>query len=285
MRIFLAGASGVLGGRLLPALIADGHEVVGLSRKSEGAEAIRAHGAEAVVGDVFDGAALTEAVASSSPDLVMHQLTDLGSGDLAANARLRSVGTRNLVDAALAAGVRKIVAQSIAWVYEPGDEPATEDVPLDLAAPEPRAISVRGVADLEAAVREVPEWVILRYGLLYGPTTWYAPEGLMARRALAGELTADADLTSFLHVDDAVAAAVAALDWPSGAVNVCQDEPAPGTDWLPVFCAGLGAPEPTRSDAARHGWARGADNSYARTKLDWTPKHPTWRTAFENQQS
>jgi nucleoside-diphosphate-sugar epimerase len=280
MRIFLAGASGVLGNRLLPALVADGHQVVGLTRSAEGAKAIRAHGAEAVTGDVFDRAALAAAVRDAAPDLVMHQLTDLGSGDPNANARLRSVGTRNLVNAALAAGVPKIVAQSIAWVYAPGEEPATEDVPLDLAAPEPRAISVRGVADLEKAVREPPEWVILRYGLLYGPTTWYAPDGLMARRALAGELTADADLTSFLHVDDAVTAAVAALDWPSGAVNVCDDEPAPGTDWLPAFCAGLGAPEPARSDAARHGWARGADNGYARTTLDWTPRRPSWRAGF-----
>ncbi|HEY2695185.1 MAG TPA: hypothetical protein VGJ45_06940 [Pseudonocardiaceae bacterium] len=157
-----------------------------------------------------------------------------------------------------------------------------------MAAPEPRAISVRGVADLEKAVRELPEWVILRYGLLYGPTTRYSPDGLVARRALASELTADADLTSFLHVDDAVTAAVAALDWPSGAVNVCDDEPAPGTDWLPAFCAGLGAPEPVRSGAARHGWARGADNGYARTTLDWTPllarRFPE-RAAFQNQQS
>ncbi|HEY4453243.1 MAG TPA: NAD(P)-dependent oxidoreductase [Pseudonocardiaceae bacterium] len=285
MRIFLAGASGVLGNRLLPVLLAAGHEVVGLTRKAEGAEVIRAHGAEAVVGDVFDRAALAVAVRDAAPDLVMHQLTDLGSGDPGANARLRSVGTRNLVDAALAAGVGKIVAQSIAWMYAPGEEPATEDVPLDLAAPEPRAITVRGVADLESAVQEIPEWVILRYGLLYGPTTWYAPDGLLAQRARAGELTADADLTSFLHIDDAVTAAIAALDWRSGAVNVCDDEPAPGTDWLPVFCAGLGAPEPAQSNAARHGWARGADNRYARTKLDWTPQHPSWRTAFLNQQS
>ena len=282
MRIFLAGASGVLGNRLLPALIADGHQVVGMTRRTEAADAIRTHGAEAVLGDVFDRAALARAVREASPDLVMHQLTDLSGGDPSANARLRTTGTRNLVDAALAAGVDRIVAQSIAWVYAPGDEPATEDVPLDLAAPEPRAITVRGVADLEAAVQEIPQWVILRYGLLYGPTTWYAADGLMARRALAGDLTADADLTSFLHVDDAVTAAVTALDWPTGAINICDDDPAPGTDWLPRFCAELGAPEPARSDAPRHPWARGADNTQARTKLDWTPRHPSWRDGFQS---
>lgn len=280
MRIVLAGASGVIGNRLLPALVAAGHDVIGLTRKENAATAIRAHGGQAVLADVFDRAALSAAVRAAAPDVVMDQLTDLAGGDRAANARMRTVGTRNLVDAALAAGVGKIVAQSIAWAYAPGEEPATEDVPLDLAAAPARLGTVRGVADLEDAVREAPEWVLLRYGVFYGPTTWYGPGGLMERDALAGKLTADADVISFLHVDDAVTAAVAALDWPSGAVNVCDDEPAPGHEWLPVFCAGAGAPPPSRSDAPRNGWARGADNTYAREALNWTPSHRTWRAGF-----
>lgn len=124
--------------------------------------------------DVFDREALHRVVAEARPDVVIHQLTALGHGDLKANARLRTAGTRNLVDAALAAGVRRMVAQSIAWAYEPGDAPAGEDVPLDLAAPEPRRTSVLGVAALETAVRDLPDWVVLRYGTLYGPDTWYA---------------------------------------------------------------------------------------------------------------
>lgn len=280
MRIFLAGASGVIGNRLLPALVAAGHDVIGLTRKEGCATAIRAHGAQAVLADVFDRAALVAAVRAAAPDVVMHQLTDLAGGDRAANARLRTVGTRNLVDAALAAGVPRIVAQSIAWAYAPGDTPATEDEPLDLSAPLARLATVRGVADLEDAVREAPEWVLLRYGMLYGPTTWYGPGGLMERNALEGNLTADADIVSFLHVDDAVGAAIAALDWPSGAVNVCDDEPAPGHEWVPAFCAGAGAPPPPRSDAQRNGWARGADNTHARAALNWTPGHPSWRGGF-----
>jgi nucleoside-diphosphate-sugar epimerase len=139
-------------------------------------------------------------------------------------------------------------------------------------------------------VRELGEWVVLRYGLLYGPGTWYAADGMLADRARAGELTADADVSSFVHVDDAASAAVAALTWPSGAVNVCDDEPATGRQWLPAFCASVGAPVPpdaagtvtpgTGGAAVRHGWARGADNRHARKQLGWTPSRPSWRDGF-----
>jgi nucleoside-diphosphate-sugar epimerase len=211
---------------------------------------------------------------------VVHQLTSLSTVDLAANARLREVGTRNLVDAALAAGVRRIVAQSIAWAYEPGADPATEKAPLDLGAAGPRQTTVAGVAALESAVREAPDWVVLRYGTLYGPDTWYARDGLMARSAGAGKVPADANVSSLLHVDDAVAAAVAALDWPVGAVNVCDDEPAPASEWVPAFCAAVGVPAPLVTGGERHGWARGASNHYARGHLGWIPKFPSWRAGF-----
>jgi nucleoside-diphosphate-sugar epimerase len=123
----------------------------------------------------------------AAPDVVMHQLTDLKGGNRQANSEMRITGTRNLVDAALAVGVRRVVAQSIAWAYEPGPVPATEDVPLDLGSSGSRLRTVQGVAALEAAVREAPEWVVLRYGLLYGPGTWYARGGLMADAAARGE--------------------------------------------------------------------------------------------------
>jgi nucleoside-diphosphate-sugar epimerase len=275
MRVFLAGATGVIGRRLVPLLLAQGHEVVALVRDP----AKKAPGAQVVVADVFDRAALAHAVLNAQPDVVMHQLTDLSHRDFASNAAIRRTGTRNLVDAALAAGARRIVAQSIAWTYEPGDEPATEQTPLDLGAPAPRSATVGAAAALEEAVQEAPEWVVLRYGLFYGPRTWYTHDGLMADSARAGELAADGDVSSFVHIDDAAAAAVAALEWPSGAVNVCDDEPAAGSEWLPVFCRSVGAPEPTRSDV-RNPWARGADNRYARKHLDWTPRYSSWREGF-----
>jgi nucleoside-diphosphate-sugar epimerase len=272
MRIFLAGASGVVGRRVRERLVAAGHDVVALSRV--------ASGAGTVVGDVYDVDWLTAAVRSAAPDVVMHQLTDLRGGDRAANARIRVVGTQNLVEASRAAGVRRIVAQSIAWAYAPGVAPATEDVPLDLDATAGRLDTVRGVAALEDAVRTLPEWVVLRYGMLYGPDTWYAPGALMADLAERGQLPATADVTSFVHVDDAAAAAVAALDWPTGPANICDDEPAAGYDWVPAFCRAVGAPPPSTSDAERVGWARGADNAHARHSLKWTPRWPSWRTGF-----
>ncbi|MFB9837837.1 NAD-dependent epimerase/dehydratase family protein, partial [Actinoallomurus acaciae] len=231
MHVFIAGGTGVLGRRIIPRLVAERHRVTALTRTTEGGESLLSAGAVPALADVYDAEALTRAVRVASPDVVMHQLTDLSRGDTAANARIRVVGTRNLVEAARQAGVPRIVTQSIAWVYEPGERPAGESVPLDLAAPEPRRTSVDGVRALEAAVRELPEWVILRYGMLYGPGTWYAPDGMMADRARTGGLTAGADVTSFVHADDAAEAAVRALTWPSTAVNVCDDEPAAADDW------------------------------------------------------
>jgi len=280
VRILLAGATGVVGRRLLPLLVADGHHVTAISRRPERIPGLRVAGADAAVADVRDPDALTATIRDAAPEVVVHQLTDLGAGDRAANAELRVTGTRHLVDAALAAGVRRIVAPSIAWAYVGGDGPADEDTPLDLDAPEPRRTTVRAVAALEAAVREAPEWVVLRYGMFYGPDTWFAPDGLHAAEAQAGRLTASNDVTSFLHVDDAAAAAVAALSWPSGVVNVCDDEPAAARDWVPEFCASVGAPPPPGSDAPRQPWARGADNRRARDQRAWTPGHPSWRGGF-----
>jgi nucleoside-diphosphate-sugar epimerase len=280
MRVLLAGATGVVGRHLLPLLVERGHQVTGLTRREEDADALRVKGVEAVVADARDRDALVRAVRDAAPEIVLHQLTDLSGGDRKANAELRRTGTRNLLDAALSAGVRRVVAQSISWAYEPGADPAVEGVPLDLGASEPRLTTVEGVAALESAVREAPEWVVLRYGLLYGPGTWYARDGLMAHLAQRGELVADGDISSFVHVDDAAAAAVEALEWPSGAVNVCDDEPASGHDWVPAFCRAVAVPSPPLSRTERNGWARGAGNHYAREHLNWSPRYPSWREGF-----
>ncbi|MFE5711675.1 NAD-dependent epimerase/dehydratase family protein [Streptomyces sp. NPDC056501] len=276
MRVLVAGATGAVGRQLVPRLEAAGHEVVGISRR----------GPRPV--DVLDAGAVLGAVAEAAPDAVVHQLTDLGSADGAANNRVRIEGTRNLVDAALAAGVGRIVAQSISWAYAPGDAPADESVPLDTTEDQPRARIVAGVRALESTVAELPEAVVLRYGILYGPGTWYAPGGAVAA-ALAGEpearflgsTAADASVSSFVHVADAAEAAVRALAWPAGAYNVVDDEPAPGHDWLPVLAGALGVPAPERSEG-RTPWARGAVNARARA-LGWAPARASWRTGFADQ--
>ena len=279
MRVFLAGATGVVGRRVVPLLIERGHSVTGLVRRPADALWLRGLGAEAVVGDVFNRDGVLQAVGRAAPDVVMDQLTDLKARDFRANSQMRKSGTRHLMEAVRAAGVRRVVAQSIAWMYQAGDGPAAEDVPLDLGASADRLRTVQGVAALEAAVRQASEWVVLRYGLFYGPGTWYARDGLMASLAARGELPADGDVSSFVHVDDAAGAAVDALEWPAGAVNVCDDVPAAGREWVPVFCRAVGAPEPAVS-TERHAWARGAANEYARKRLHWTPAYPSWREGF-----
>ena len=281
MHVFLAGATGVLGRRIVSLLIADRHRVTGLTRDPRAASRLRDAGAAAVVADATDSVAMTRAVSDAAPDVLMNQLTDLRGGVGPANAELRLASSRALAAAAGAAGVRRVVAQSIAWAYGEGDRPAKETEPLDVGAADPRGTTVRAVSAVETAASERPEWVVLRYGMLYGPGTWFAPDGAYAESARAGDLHPDADVTSFVHVDDAARAAVAALDWPSGAVNVCDDDPAASHDWLPSFCAAVGAaPPPSVPRGSRRDWARGADNTWLRSGLAFELERPSWRPAF-----
>lgn len=180
-RIFLAGASGAIGRRLTPLLRDAGHHVAGMTRSPANTGRLRALGVEPVVVDVFDAASLTRAVGAFRPDIVIHQLTDLPQGldparmgeAIERNARIRDEGTYNLVRAALNAGARRLVAQSIAWAYASGPEPHRECDPLDFAAEGSRATSVRGVAALEGWALSSPqiEGIVLRYGQIYGPGT------------------------------------------------------------------------------------------------------------------
>ena len=217
MRVFLAGASGAVGRRLTPLLLAEGHEVFGTTRSSGNAGAIEALGAAAVIVDVYDPDALTGAMHSARPDVVIHQLTDLPrtfdpdmlAAAAARNARLRREGTANLVAAALAAGARRIVAQSICFIYAPGRAPHLENDPLDAAVHQ--RTTVGGVEALERLVTRTPglDGLVLRYGRLYGPGTW---------RTEPGEAPT-------VHVDAAAAAALrAAAKGEPGIYNIADDD-------------------------------------------------------------
>ncbi|MFD8420781.1 NAD-dependent epimerase/dehydratase family protein [Streptomyces sp. NPDC059466] len=288
MNILVAGATGAVGRLLVPLLLKEGHQVTGVSRTPEGAERVRRQGASAVQADAFDRDGLRRVMAATAPDAVIHQLTALSDADGETTNRLRREGTRNLVDAARAAGVERIVAQSISWAYVPGETPADETEPLDIGAAEPRGGMVDGIRALEETVAEMGTGVALRYGILYGPGTWYAPGGAVAA-ALAGDpdarllanLEADRSVTSFVHVADAARATVAALDWPSGPVNIVDDEPAEGRHWLPVLAAALGVPAPETRTGRQNG-ARGASNERARS-MGWEPERTSWRYGFAAQ--
>jgi nucleoside-diphosphate-sugar epimerase len=285
MRIMVAGATGAVGRLLVPLLTDAGHHVIGLSRTPAGAERVRRQGASGVQADVFDADRLVQVMADFAPDALIHQLTALSDADGEANNRLRRDGTRNLVDAAKVAGVRKIVAQSISWAYAPGETPADETVPLDIGAAQPRGGVVDGIRALEETAAQLETAVVLRYGILYGTGTWSAPGGAVAA-ALSGDpsarllayLEADRSVTSFVHVADAARATVQALDWPSGPVNIVDDEPAQGRHWLPVLSEALGVPAP-EATSGRQDWARGASNALARSR-GWQPEHETWRHGF-----
>ncbi|MDX3054281.1 NAD(P)-dependent oxidoreductase [Streptomyces sp. NE06-03E] len=279
MRVFVMGGTGVIGRRLVPLLVSAGYDVTVSSRSGESFAELSTLGVKGVVMDALEADSVSAALLAASPEVVIHQATDLSKRDSQANARLRRDGTRHLVDAAKKVGARKIVAQSISWAYEPGSTPAEEATPLDDDAEPSRAVSVRGVRALESAVSEIAEHVVLRYGTLYGPGTWFAPGGPIAGALAQGMLPANDAVSSFLHVEDAAAAAVQALEWDSGTYNIVDDVPAPASAWVPVAAKALGAPVPSPTDGGGGTWERGARNAKARS-AGWVPVYPSWSSGF-----
>jgi 2-alkyl-3-oxoalkanoate reductase len=308
MRVFVAGASGAIGRPLLPRLIAAGHEVTGTTRSEQRAEAIRATGAQAAICDALDAEALHAAVTGAAPEVVVHQLTALphrfdprDKEVYAATNRLRSEGTRILLDAARAAGARRMICQSIAFAYAPGPqaEVKDEDAPLALGAPAPFGDGVRAVDEMERAVvgAEGLEGLVLRYGWFYGPGTYYADDGSMAedvRRRRFPVLGKGTGLFSFVHVDDAASATVAAVERGApGVYNIVDDDPAPQREWLPVYAEAIGAKKPLRVPvwvarlvvgriATMAGVQPGAANAKAKRELGWEPRWPSWRQGFRD---
>lgn len=277
MRIFLAGGSGAIARQLIPLLTVAGHDVFATTRKPDRQAAIIALGGEPILLDALDRSGVLATVASLRPEVIIHQLTDLSEGVGTGNAILRIQGTRNLVDAARATGVSRMIAQSIAWVVEPGTAPATEADPLDPDPSEPRAATIAAVRALEDATFELDEGIVLRYGLLYGPGTWYARDGQYGLDALQGELPATPAIANFLHIHDAARAAVAALDWSAGLVNIVDNLPAPGTDWVPVFASALGGPPPPVQTGPPSGRAISNGKMHG---LGFELTYPTWQEGF-----
>lgn len=307
MRVFVAGATGVVGRQLVPQLVAAGHSVVGTTRSRSRTAWLRDAGAEAVVVEPLDRAAMTAAVELARPDVVVSQLTALSGRrfDLrhfdrtfAITNDLRRRGTDILVEAARTAGARRLIAQSYAgWPSaRTGGPVKTESDPLDPDPPAAMHETFAALVHLEQAVVAAPglEGIALRYGGLYGPGTSLNEEQAQLVRArklpIVGRGTG---IWSFLHVADAASAAVAALDHGApGVYNVVDDDPAPVSEWLPHLAAVLGAKPPRHVPA----WVarlaigeagivlmtemRGASNAKARAELGWHPQYPSWRDGF-----
>lgn len=278
MRVFVAGGTGVIGRKLVPALVRHGHDVVVGTRYKDTLRALNAARVEGVVMDALDANSVSTAVTEVSPDAVVHLLPSRVAHDSRLNARMRREGTRHLVDAARKAGVRRMVAQSVTWAYQPGLDRADEETPLDTAAEGSRSVPVGGVLALESAVAEVPEHVLLRYGTLYGPGSAYESGGRFEDDLTRGLVPANDGVTSFLHVEDAALAALSALSWPSGTYNIADDDPAPAHQWVPILADILQVTAPERSEG-RAPWERGASNARAKS-LGWLPIYPSWRFGF-----
>jgi 2-alkyl-3-oxoalkanoate reductase len=305
MRVFVAGASGAIGRPLVRQLVEAGHAVTGMTRREDRAAEIRAAGAEAAVCDALDGPALEAAVRQAAPEAVVHLLTALparidyrADDPLGPTNRIRREGTRNLVAAASAAGVRRLVAEGFAPLYaQEGGWVKSEEDGLALAAPPPFGEAAAALAELERQVLEA-EGIVLRYGWLYGPGTYFDRDGSQTEEALKRRLPVVGKgngTYSFVHVEDAASATLAALEHGApGIYNVSDDEPAPMREWVPVFAEAVGAKKPRRvpvwlvrlvagaGAAAMAASVRGASNAKIKRELGWQPRYPSWRQGFRD---
>jgi nucleoside-diphosphate-sugar epimerase len=305
MHIFLAGATGAIGRSLVPKLIERGYTVTGTTRSRAKADALRAMGATPVVVDGLDRDGIIAAVRDARPDAIVHEMTALaGMSDIRhierefeTTNRLRAEGTDNLLAAAQAAGVERFVAQSYAgWPYERTGGPVkTEDDPLDPDPPAQLRGTLEAIRHVENAVT-ARGGVVLRYGGFYGPGTGIAPGGDQWRTVEGRKFPVVGDgggVWSFVHIDDAATATIAALEhWTPGEVyNIVDDEPAPVREWLPALASIVGARPPRHVPRfvgrlmGEHVVAmmcdiRGASNAKARALLDWRPAWPSWRQGF-----
>lgn len=314
MRIFIAGASGAIGGHLVARLVARGHEVVGATRSAAKADALRVLGAEPVVVDALDPEAVADMVAKAEPEAIVHQLSALSGPSsmrnvkrmTAATNRLRTEGTDHLVAAARAVGVRTFVVQSNAlWMERTGGPVADESGRIEPAPPADAAAAATALRHVEEAVTGITwaDGIVLRYGSFYGPGTGLsaAPDAVMTEQIRKRRFPIVGDgggVWSLVHIADAASATVAAIErGKPGIHHVADDDPAPVREWLPYLARTLGAKPPRRVPAwlarklAGHGVvdmmtrARGISCEKTKRELGWTPRYPSWRTGFTDGMS
>lgn len=308
MKVFVAGATGAVGKSLVPQLLAAGHEVFAMTRSPRKAAALSESGAIGIVADAFDRASIIDVVRAARPDVVIHQLTGLTGvtdyknfdKEFALTNRLRTEGTDYLLEAARAAGVRRFIAQSYGnWNYaRTGTELKTESDEFDPTPPANQVESLAAIRYVEGALAAATdiEGVALRYGNFYGPGTGTAIGGDIARSVQRRQfplIGTGAGVWSFIHVHDAAAATIAAMQsGDPGVYNIVDNEPAPVADWLPELARALGAKAPLhvpvwlgRLAAGEVGVSmmteiRGTSNAKAKAAFGWKPRFESYRTGF-----
>jgi len=305
VRILLAGATGVIGRPLAKRLLADGHQVAGTTRTAARAADLEALGMTVAQVDALDGAALRTAIGSVRPEVIINQLTALpqsfgnpreGARAAALTNRLRTEASATIRDAAAEVGVRRIVSQSIAFAQRPGSQVRTEDDPLYVDAPSSHGAIVRAVADLERATTstDVPG-VVLRYGAIYGPGTYFAPAGgyveMLEKRRLP-IVGKGRGMQTHIHIDDCVEATVRALDMAPGVYNVVDEHPVAAAEWIPYLGALAEARPPRRLPAFLFSIGPLTVLRYLidqqppvtaarfRAATGWSPAYPDWRSGF-----
>jgi 2-alkyl-3-oxoalkanoate reductase len=310
MKVFVAGASGAVGHRLVPLLVASGYDVVAMTRSEGKADSLRAAGAEPVVADGLDAGEVTRAITRSQPEVVIDQMTGLTGvssykkfdEEFSVTNRLRTEGTDNLLNAARAAGVRRFIAQSYGnWNYaRTGTGLKGEDDPFDPDPPAHQRKSLEAIRHLEDAVlgAQGMEGIVLRYANFYGPGTGFALDGDLAelvRQRKFPIVGNGGGVWSFIHIDDAATATIAAIEHGApGVYNIVDDEPAPVAVWLPELARALGAKPPRRVPvwlgrlaAGEVGVSmmtqiRGTSNAKAKRELGWQPRYQSWRDGFRD---
>jgi 2-alkyl-3-oxoalkanoate reductase len=310
MRIFVAGATGAVGRRLVPLLVRRGHEVVGTTHHASRADVVRELGAEPAVLDPLDRDQVMAAVAAARPEVVVHQLTALsGPPDLrrfdryfAMTNRLRTEGTDHLLAAAQAAGTRRLVVQSFTgWPNERTGGPIkTEEDPIDPNPTKASRETLAAIRYVESAATGAHgiEGLVLRYGVFYGPGNALGAGGQlveMVRKRRLPVVGGGTGVWSFLHIDDAAeATAIAVEGGAPGLYNIVDDDPAPVHEWLPYLAQAVGAKPPMRVPAwlarpmiGEHGVSamtaiRGSSNAKARRELGWKPRYASWRQGFRD---
>ncbi len=305
MKIFVAGATGAIGRPLIVQLLAQGHEVVALTRSLEKAKVLAELGVEAAIADIFDPEAVKNAIAHIQPEVVIEQLTSLPktytlesmSAAAPLNTRIRLEGGANVLAAAQASGVRRYLMQSIAFWAIPGTGLADEETPLSLDASPAVSADAHLVTEIEHRLLTTPnlEGIALRYGFLYGSGTWFNPDGDVAeqvRQQLFPIVGNGEGVWSWVHIEDAAIATVAAAERGNpGIYLIADDRPLEVREWLPAFARSLDAPPPPQvsiEDAQQIGGAdavyygtrmRGASNAKAKRELNFQPRSLAWLEA------